>query len=157
MSSDDCKIGSILENDDNQWADFPLPDLIPSTKHEKSIEEAIRRQEFLEQRRQLRFDCIKIKAKNRIASKKQRNVDMWNALTEEEKLTQKLLRKERQEQTEMRLKCAMTSGINVCVELAFDEENSEKERKSLWKQLSLTYGILKRAQVYTQKTTSMKY
>ena len=148
ISSDESgKTDIEVEDEDNDWTS--LPEFISTSDQvNRSIETTIRREQLRDQRRELRFLSIKTKAKKQVASKKQRNVEMWNRLTEEEKLTQKLLRQQRQELSENRLKHAMISGINVCVELAFDEENSEKERKSLWKQLSLTYGILKKAQVF---------
>ncbi len=41
---------------------------------------------------------------------------------------------------------SLECGINVCIDLAFDGEHDNRERSSLAKQLSLSYGIIKKAQ-----------
>jgi hypothetical protein len=45
-----------------------------------------------------------------------------------------------------KLSLALQDGLNVCFDLSFDHEHDPRERLSLAKQLSLSYGIVKKAQ-----------
>ncbi len=44
-----------------------------------------------------------------------------------------------------KMKKALECGLNVCIDFAFDQEHDERERSSLAKQVSLSYGIIKKA------------
>jgi Trm5-related predicted tRNA methylase len=69
----------------------------------------------------------------------------WWSLTEEEKVAYRTAKKQEVLDGKERLKAAMLNGINLCIDLSWDVEHSVRERQSLYKQLSLTYGCLKRA------------
>jgi tRNA (guanine9-N1)-methyltransferase len=81
----------------------------------------------------------------RVQRKHAEHQEMWNQMTEEEKEEHKEKHRRAREESEKRLQKALVEGVNVCVDLHFDDEHSEKERKSMWKQLSLTYCALKKA------------
>jgi hypothetical protein len=83
----------------------------------------------------------------KLLRRKERNVEQWNTLTEEEKDEQKQQRKRRLEDTDDRLRRALTEGIKLCIDLGFDVNgyHSEKEQRSLSKQVSLSYAAVKRA------------
>lgn len=89
-------------------------------------------------------------SENIISSKmarKQSNIDKWNSMSLDEKIEQKELKTLKNLQCEERLIDALSSGLNVCIDLSFDSKHSDKEKKSMYKQISLTYGILKRVDI----------
>lgn len=100
----------------------------------------------LSEKRQYTRDYFKEKYARKEAEAKQRHVEAWQALSPEEKTKHKEQRIEVQRLSNERLRAAFESGVNVCVDMGFeDKHRAEKEKKSLWKQLSLTYAALKLA------------
>jgi hypothetical protein len=79
---------------------------------------------------------------DRIKRVKQRHVEAWNGMSQEEKEQHKIDRKKRMEDMEQRLDRALIDGLNVCIDLSYDNDSqhSEKEQRSLGKQLSLSYA-----------------
>ena len=71
----------------------------------------------------------------------------WEGLSEEEKLIAREKKKNDLLMGISRLEAARESGVNVCVDMSWDQENSLTEKRSLWKQLSLCYACLKRTEV----------
>ena len=86
----------------------------------------------------------------------------WNDLSEEEKERRKQERRDREDLQEQRLAAALAAGVNVCVDLSFDDGVSaadapssssggrkarplvsDKERTSICKQLSLSWATLR--------------
>lgn len=85
---------------------------------------------------------------------KSRRVAEWNKLSDEEKETRKQERKEKLQEVDRRLDDALRIGLNVCIDLSFDPSSSSssssqnalvKECKSVCKQLSLSWALLKQA------------
>jgi hypothetical protein len=81
---------------------------------------------------------------------KARRVAEWDKLTDEEKEKRKEDRKEQMQELDRRLDDALITGLNVCVDLSFDPSSSSssqralmKECKSVCKQLSLSWALLK--------------
>ena len=83
-------------------------------------------------------------------SKKERNIDEWNKLSEEEKEERQERRVQRQEEIRLRLTAAVsntaTQNLQVCIDLSFEESHSEVEKKSMLYQVCLAYGVLRKAE-----------
>lgn len=128
---------------ERHWMPFESCDrfLEPTVNFEKLQ----RRQIFDLGRSETRFDRIKSKVKEKLRLKKDRNIQSWNLLSEEEKRQHTARRLRSQDDMTKRLDEALQSGINVCVELSFNI-GSEKEQKSLSKQLSIGYGIIRKCE-----------
>lgn len=94
-----------------------------------------------------RIDFTPKVKKTRNHSKDTQRTPWWEGLSEEEMLSAREKKKHEMSIGAARLMAARDNGVNVCVDLSWDEENSLTEKRSLWKQLSLCYGCLKRTEV----------
>jgi Trm5-related predicted tRNA methylase len=126
-------------------------DVVDFNETTPEAEEAIQRR--LEAHEQARIEGIikwkeqkKLKEASKVHVSKPEAVAKnawWWSLTEEEKVVYRQNKKQEVLEGNERLKQAMLDGVNLCVDLSWDCEHSVRERQSLCKQLSLTYGHLK--------------
>ena len=88
--------------------------------------------------------ALKLKSLDKEAHKKHLKLKKVVLSQEENESRRQKLTMERRS-TDARLENALICGLKVCIDLSFDISHNERERFSLCKQLSLSYGILKRA------------
>lgn len=105
----------------------------------KAAKQAVKFERVKENRTQLR------KIQRHEKTSKQREI--WAALTEEERTLLKQATKDGKLEEEQRLQWALNHGLNVCIDLSYESEHSDKEKRSLCKQLQLSYSLLKRLPV----------
>jgi len=119
----------------------------PKARASKAEKRAMKQAVLKERRRETR----KMQRQNNVAKKRL----LWESLSEEERAEHKAAAKEAKEAKELeeeRLRRVLserehTQALNVCIDLGFENEHSEKEKRSLCKQLQLTYSVLKRSAV----------
>jgi len=74
-------------------------------------------------------------------------VSAWNSLSQEEKVALvSLVRRNKIQQVE-KLDWALSNGIDVCVDLSYEKQQTIGELRSLARQLSNTYAMMKRVSV----------
>jgi tRNA (guanine9-N1)-methyltransferase len=110
----------------------------------KAEKRAVKHAAIKERRREVR----KLQREKTVAKQRAE----WEALSEEDRAQRKAATKKAKEFAEERLRRILEgdlSSLNVCIDLGFEIEieHSDKEKRSLCKQLQLTWSVLKRAAV----------
>jgi Trm5-related predicted tRNA methylase len=111
-------------------------------KIKKAQERKLRREE----KRYERFCDVKLKIAARRKQIKDRHIQQWAIMTSEERTNYKLEKKRRDDAREDRLKIAWNNGLNVCIDVSYENDHNDKELKSLWKQISLSYGVMRKSE-----------
>jgi tRNA (guanine9-N1)-methyltransferase len=117
----------------------------PKVRASKAEKRAMKQAVLKERRRETR----KLLRQTKVAKKR----FLWESLSEEERAQHKAaakakeLEEERVRRVLLERRDADTQALNVCIDLGFENEHSEKEKRSLCKQLQLTYSVLKRSAV----------
>ena len=78
--------------------------------------------------------------------KRQKRKENAPSYTEEERIAYRKMKKLEQEESDTRLANAQVNGLKVCIDLSFTHSHPA-EINSLYNQLSICYGILKKAQM----------
>ena len=71
----------------------------------------------------------------------------WNSLSKEEKATLVALVRQQKNQQDEKLESALLHGVDVCIDLSYEKQQTIGELRSLARQLSNTYAMVKRAAV----------
>jgi tRNA (guanine9-N1)-methyltransferase len=103
-----------------------------------------------QEKRELKYARIKEARKEKAKEYRRRKSDRvtseFRAMTDEEIALNKRLRKQEEEAVKERVQKGFEQGLNVCIDLGFDNGDG-RELRSLYKQLSLSYGVNRRANV----------
>lgn len=90
---------------------------------------------------------IQNKRKSARHAKADRLREQWEMKSESERESAKAATALAKQQVEDRLQWGLEHGLNVCVDLSYEAEHSEREKQSICKQLQLSYNVLKRSAV----------
>jgi tRNA (guanine9-N1)-methyltransferase len=116
---------------DNDVLDNPKPTFIRLKKSEKKA---------------LKIERTKLSRKRKNLQYKENLARRIQLMDPDERQRVSTERRLQNEQSSARLSASLLSGLNVCIDLSFDEEHNDRDRSSLVKQLALSYSVLKLAQ-----------
>lgn len=132
--------------------EIPLPVAGPNPIS-KNQQKKLRRQKQSEERKKRRKEKEKAERAKRKAEKRAEREEKWSKLSEKEKEEAraerlKLIRAERKEdkdkRKQIRLALENNTKFSICIDLDWNDQMLDKERKSLARQLAYSYNVLRK-------------